>query len=164
MLDEQLNLKELTNYFKQSASDPTMKERDRFELGEAEALATPIEVVENSVPVSVDEHGSSLHHYQPRAIEQDLEELEEDVGDSLEPLFDEGQKQPEKIDKPFGDEVFGEDKESDAEDTGVDESFFFDELVAGEDESGPGTKREHLRFGKKKGKLSTAVSKLGRRK
>jgi hypothetical protein len=163
LLDERLDLKGLTDYMKQSSEDPTLREKERFELSEAEALATPVEVVEHSVPVSVDENNSSIHHDTSSFLEDQLEEFNEDDADAFVSPFPGDEKPQKKIEKVFGDEVLGMEGEKPAE-APLDDSFFFDELVKGDDESAPGTRKEMLRFGKKKGKLSSAVTKLGRRK
>lgn len=163
LIDERLDLKGLTDYLKQSSEDPTLKERERFELSEAEALATPVEVVENSVPVSVDENNSSKLHDTVNFIDEQLEELNEDDATVFESPFPGDQEPEKKLEKVFGDEVLGMEGEKPAE-APLDDSYFFDELVKGDDESAPGTRKEMIKFGKKKGKLSSAVTKLGRRK
>ena len=163
LMDERLDLKVLTEYLKRSSDDPTLKERERFELSEAEALVTPVDIVEHSVPVSVDENNSSIHHDNPNYIEQQLAEYTEDPFNFMASPFPEVAKKPEELQRVFGDEVLGVDEDKAAEEP-LDDSYFFDEMIKGEDESAPGTKREALKFGKKKGKLSSAVTKLGRKK
>lgn len=163
LLDERLDLKGLTEYLKRSSDDPTLKERERFELSEAEALATPVDIVEHSVPVSVDENNSSIHHDNPFYLDQQLAEFMEDPDNEIPSPFPEVAKEPEKVERVFGDEVFGVDDDKPAEEP-LDDAYFFDEMIKGEDESAPGTRKEALRFGKKKGKLSSAVTKLGRKK
>ena len=163
LIDERLDLKGLTDYLKQNSEDPTLRERERFELSEAEALATPVEVVEHSVPVSVDENNSSMLHDTTTFLEDQLEEFNEDEVEAFDSPFPGDAKPQKKLEKVFGDEVLGTEGEKPAE-APLDDSYFFDELVKGDDESAPGTRKEMLRFGKKKGKLSSAVTKMGRRK
>ena len=141
-------------------------EKERFEMEEAEALATPVNVVENSVPVTTDENKSSMQHdHFPTFINSNMAELMEQADDYMktDPIHPSlpnlsGVKEKKDYEITDQEQMELEANLAQLEDVSAEEIFY------GDDSNAPSTRKEMLKFEKKKGKLSSAISKLGRKK
>jgi hypothetical protein len=165
-LDETLDMKLLTEYLKMSSEDPTLGEKDKFELQEAENLAIPIDIVEQSMPVTINSDGSSMLRDNRFSQSHDLKDILPDIkkiaagglGDAK--VDREGGLAPEtEPEQEEDDEIFGEPPI----DPEKDDEFMMDNVVEISDDSGPTTRKEMIKYGKKKGKLQSALSKFGRK-